>query len=96
MLTKLLSVGNYGSKRERVVKLIMDGEEKEAFVRQALLKVSDEESDFKDYLVNGWRKDEPYDEEEREYFQDKEIYSIMFYPKYMMDVVLYFALLISA
>lgn len=95
MLVKMISVSNYGSKRDKAVKLIMDAEEKEIFIRNVPAKVLDRDSDFKDHLVNGWRKAEPYDDEERELFEGKEIYSIMFYSKHMVDVILYFALLIS-
>ena len=79
MLVKMISVSNYGSKRDKAVKLIMDAEEKEIFIRNVPAKVLDRDSDFKDHLVNGWRKAEPYDDEERELFEGKEIYSIMFY-----------------
>lgn len=95
MLAELISVSNYGSKREKAVKLIMDAEEKESFIRNVSIQVLDMDSGFKDYLVNGWRKAEPYDEEERKLFEGKEIYSIVFYPKHMVDVVLYFALFIN-
>jgi hypothetical protein len=95
ILAKLISVSNYGSNREKAIKLIMDANEKESFIRNASIKVLNEDSDFKDYLVNGWRKAEPYDEEEQKLFEGKEIYSIMFYSKHMAYVVLYFALLIS-
>lgn len=95
MLAKLISVSNYGSKHEKAIQLIMDANEKESFIRNASIKVLNKDSDFKDHLVNGWRKAEPYDEDERILFEGKEIYSIMFYSKHMIDVILYFALLIS-
>ena len=75
--------------------MVMTTEEKDIFIKNASVKILDKNEDFREYLVNGWKKAEPYDDEERELFQDKEIWSIMFYPKHMISTVLYFALLVS-
>ena len=98
IMTKLLSVGNgvtYGGKKEKAVKVIMDKDEKEKFLNGAGKLVFDVDADFRDYLINGWRKCEPYDEDERKFFEDREIYSIMFYSKHMSTLAFYFAYLME-
>ena len=82
---------------EKIIKIVMDEEEKDSLIEGAkkVLKIDDSYDAFVKHITTSWKKYEPYTEEEKAEFKNKEAYIIKIYEKYWFDMIWMWAVLVS-